>query len=275
MSTDQRWTPADEDLLRAALAALREEAAATPLPEAAFVRARGDRRRRRRALALTGSVAAAVVLVAAVGFGVLGPGHDDAHQPVPGGRSTAAVPTGSPTSGGPATDRPLMSVRSAMPLGAEWQADVTGTQPVPIVQAQPSHDQAGLGCLTPTGATLVDDQRIVGDRTRPDATLLGTQTRWSFADARTARTALTELAGQLRSQCHLPGLTVTSPAGAAGALTWRWDPPSGGTAYLGLATGGRDVGLVDASAGGRAAARSWGTFVELLRSRLERYGTAG
>ncbi|KGN36377.1 hypothetical protein [Knoellia subterranea] len=89
------WSPEDDALLRGALLSLRDDVMATPIPEPAFVRARGDRGRRRRMLAVTAGVAAAVAIVAAVGF--RGLAREDAAPPPLPATPTPTVATTTPS----------------------------------------------------------------------------------------------------------------------------------------------------------------------------------
>lgn len=276
--SEEPWGTVEDELVRSALASLRDDVAAVPLPEPAFVRARGDRRRRRRAIAVTTGVAAAAVAIAAIGFGLLDRGEDHAQPPpVPATRSTSPTSDATPS---PTTTRPsgiaaYLAIPSAMPIAQEWRALVGGGAQTPTVQTQPSHEMAGLGCLTPSGATLREDERVVGDPASPDATLLGTQNRWSFGTTAKARAAHTALAEQLRTQCHLPGLAETTSGDVVGTRLWDFDAPDG-RALLALVTAGRDVALVEVMP---AAGAVEGTaFVEfatsVVRGRLVRYGAA-
>ena len=280
MTSEDRWSTTEDERVRSALASLRDDVTAVPLPEPAFVRSRGDRRRRRRVLATAAGVAAAAVAVAAVGFGVIGRGDDNAQPPpVPASRSTAPATDASPsptaTGPGSAGFTAYLAIPSAMPIAQEWRTLVRGGTRTPVVEAQPSHEMAGLGCLTPAGATLREDQRVVGDPANPDATLLGTQNRWTFATPARARAARTTMAAQLRTQCRLPGLAETPSGDAAGTGLWSFDAPDG-AARIALVTAGRDVALVEVvpAAGpiGGSAFTEFATAV--VHGRLVRYGTA-
>lgn len=112
LATPETWTPQDDAFIRDALRSLRADVEATPLSEPEFVRARGDNNRRRRMLVMTAGVAAAVAIVAAIGFrGIVDKGA--APPPLPAGptptlasttptRTSAPTPTATPT---PSTSR--------------------------------------------------------------------------------------------------------------------------------------------------------------------------
>ncbi len=276
MTSEEQWSIAEDGRVRSALAALRDDVAAAPLPEPAFIRGRGDLRRRRRVLAAGAGVAAAAVVIAAIGFGITGRGNDDAQPaPVPATRSSAP-PTDaspSPTTTGTAGYAAFLGIVAPLPVAQEWRALRGGGPRTPVVQAQPSHEMAGLGCLTPTAAALREDERVVGDPANPDASLLGTQNRWSFATPARARAAHLAMAGQLRTQCHLPGLAETTSGDVVGTRLWAYDGPDG-THRIALVTAGRDVAVVEAvPADGPVSEAAFAAFATTIRERLLRYGS--
>lgn len=109
VDTTDTWTADDDAFLRGALLSLRADVDASPLTDPEGARSTGDGSRRRRMLGLTAGVAAAVAIVAALGF--RGLVDNDALPPPQPATPTPTLPTGTPTTT-PTAPRPTVSPTS-------------------------------------------------------------------------------------------------------------------------------------------------------------------
>ena len=130
MDEQQRWTPADDEVVRGALDDLRRDVRALPLADVRFVKARGVTRRRRAVVAGVAAVAAAV---AAVGLGFHTLGSNQAFDLRP------ATITPSPTMPSTRSPNPALPlpVRGPLPVSAEWAAALCITETVQITDLRP------------------------------------------------------------------------------------------------------------------------------------------
>ena len=137
-----RWSPADDALVRGALATLRRDVEALDLADVRFVKARGAARRR-RAVLLTGAAAAAAVLaVGYIGFGSLG-SHTGSLRPAVS-RTTTSTPTPSPSD---STDGAVpLPVPGELPVSDEWQRAFGITETVIIADFTESEGGAVMDC---------------------------------------------------------------------------------------------------------------------------------
>ena len=259
------WTPADDALVRSALASLRAETDTLPLADPRVIRARGEGRRRRTRLGWAAGAAAAVVVAATVGYAALG---RDGARPVPPAVTTATAPA--PTSTGP---EGLLATASPLPLGAEWQRAL-GLAAAPVVQPQPAYE--GNLCQTPEPGSRRETQRVVGRAAQPDATLLGVQTRYSFVSDAAARAGMTTLAQGIAS-CTAPvsPRERTTSSAAAHQRIWSYTK-DGATGWLALAQYGTSVAWLEVSADAPEAAAvdqaDMATLAGIAYQRLRLYG---
>jgi hypothetical protein len=259
------WTPADDALVRSALASLRAETDTLPLADPRVIRARGAGRRRRTRLGWAAGAAAAVVVAATVGYAALG---RDGARPVPPAVTTATAPA--PTSTGP---EGLLATASPLPLGAEWQRAL-GLAAAPVVQPQPAYE--GNLCQTPEPGSRRETQRVVGRAAQPDATLLGVQTRYSFVSDAAARAGMTTLAQGIAS-CTAPvsPRERTTSSAAAHQRIWSYTK-DGATGWLALAQYGTSVAWLEVSADAPEAAAvdqaDMATIAGIAYQRLRLYG---
>lgn len=191
LRTPDTWSPEDEAFLRGALLSLRADVDAEPLPQPAFVRARGDATRRRRVLGLTAGVAAAVVIVGALGFRGLaddraGPPPLPA-DPTPTLATNAPTTTSSPTPTATPTPTPTpTATRSATSTPSASPPAVVAPTPTPTGRAfecpvpARSADTSGVpdaaaatARLLMSGAVACDEDALVSRFTADD-------TRMSF-----------------------------------------------------------------------------------------------
>ena len=130
MDEQQRWTPADDEVVRGALDDLRRDVGALPLADVRFVRARGVTRRRRAVVAGVASVAAAVAAIGLAGFHALG--SNQAFDPRPATGTTPTLP--STRSPNPPV---FLPVPGPLPVSAEWAAALGITETVQITDLRP------------------------------------------------------------------------------------------------------------------------------------------
>ena len=259
------WTPADDALVRSALASLRAETDILPLADPRVIRARGEGRRRRALLGWAAGAAAAVVVAATVGYAALG---RDGARPVLPAMTTATAP--SPTSTGP---EGLLATASPLPLGAEWQ-QALGLAAAPVVQPQPAYE--GNLCQTPEPGSRRETQRVVGCAAQPDATLLGVQTRYTFVSDAAARAGVTTLAQGIAS-CAAPvsPRERTTSSAAAHPRIWSYTK-DGTTGWLALAQYGTSVAWLEVSADAPEAAAvdqaDMAALAGIAYQRLRLYG---
>ncbi|HEU5454568.1 MAG TPA: hypothetical protein VFU85_02660 [Nocardioides sp.] len=263
----ETWTPEDDALVRKALESLRADSDTVELPDPRLVRARGEGRRRRTLLSWTAGAAAAAIVAATVGYAAMG---RDGATPVPPATRTAPAPTPTTTE-----LNDLLKTRSVLPLGEEWQRTL-GLSAAPVVQAQPAYE--GNLCQTLEPGTRAETQRVVADPAQPDTTLLGVQTRFTFASEAMAKAGAKTLGDGIAS-CAAPvgprERTSSDAALAEGARLWSYTK-DGETGWLGVAQGGTSVAWLEVLAGtpaGQAAAEpDAARLVTRALERLRAYG---
>lgn len=281
MADLDHWAKEDDDLVRGALASLREDVHAEPLPEPAFVRARAGGSGRRTAAFWAAGVAAAAVAIAAVGFGALG--RDNANAPIPGGSvsvtTPAPTPSGSVSAAAQSPEDLLLQNRSAWPIGQEWKIFL-GLPKTPVVQPQPAGDfmpVCGPAAL-PAKAKLAADLVVVGDPAKPDQTLAGIQRHITFPNEAALRDGFNAMSSAI-SKCDVPGATssdVTMEQTSWNGIPqqWWWTVNDQQRGYMGLATAGSE--LIYLEVHGEAAMNvPYEGFAHLLtqaQRRLELYG---
>ncbi|MGA8980500.1 MAG: hypothetical protein WB473_15430 [Pedococcus sp.] len=267
MAEHEDWTADDDAQLRTALATLREDVDAVPLPEVRFVRARGVRRRRQRVLALTAAAAAAAVVVGAVGYGQLG--RDSTLPVTPATQSTAPVPTaattGTPTNG--PTD-PL-GEPGLLPLARDWET--TLDLPAGSATVTPVTKGGGVECGDTLGAPARQEAM-----TQANSPVSGGATYWRTGRSEAAANTLIQGVSTCQNG---PSFTVKSEYVGAYAV-FSYSTPDAGSGWFAVVPGGEGVALLqlvdpafnDVAAGGFTM-KEVSALAELTRQRLDRYGT--
>ncbi len=254
--TEDRWTSADDDTLRAALMSLRADVEAHPLPDVRFVKARGNARRNRRR---TVGAAAAAVAVAALGYGGWHQADTDASVLRPAGpAASVGAPTSSsspnPSQGTTPSPGPSDTPSHTKPTTSET-VYVAGPRPLldrDLFVAPSDWSSAALAQGAPTrsvttdwegGAALTDcDADTAQDGTpgagrfglvtvgpRGDGPVIGKQRVRLTEDAGTARAERDRLVQALRTcEGRVQGMTVTPDPQHDAAFRLDFDNPYGG-----------------------------------------------
>lgn len=173
LRTADTWSPEDDAFIRGALLSLRADVDAGPLPEPAFVRARGDATRRRRMLAITAGVAAAVVIVGALGF--RGLADEDAAPPPLPGTPTPTLATNAPTTTTSPTPTPSPTA-SATASPSRTAATATGTA---TSTSRPTSTSTPTG--GPTGGTSTPPEILTRGTPAISPSLFLTAGQWDAA----------------------------------------------------------------------------------------------
>lgn len=267
MAEFEDWTPADDDELRSALSVLTRETDRLPLPDVAFVKARGEQRRRRTALTWGGAAAAAAAAVAvAVTLGSLGP--DRAVQPVP---ATSGTPTLSQPAPSPSY-RGHLDVAGALPVALEWRESLGVSGPFAAAQVP----YAGLECGDPGPPAPAGAQGLTGSATP----VQGGQYLWTLDSADRAEKLAAAIASGITA-CAGPNagrITVTPLTGAyAYPRTWSFTADGASGGFYILARAGRDVSVltVNPESGRTLGVDATGVaaLAAVAQRRLERYGS--
>ncbi|MGN6635612.1 MAG: hypothetical protein ACTHJ6_09155 [Oryzihumus sp.] len=138
-----RWSAADDELVRGALATLRRDVEEIELADVRFVKARGAARRRRTVLTAAAAAAAAVLAVGYVGFSGLG-GHASSLRPAVSTSRTSTAPTTSATT--PDDAGVPLPVPGDLPVSAEWQRALGITETVVLADLKEAEGGAVLDC---------------------------------------------------------------------------------------------------------------------------------
>ena len=139
-----RWSAADDELVRGALATLRRDVEALELADVRFVKARGAARRRRTVLTAAAAAAAAVLAVGYLGFSGLG-GHPSSLRPAVSTTRSSTPSTTSATT--PADAGVPLPVPGDLPVSAEWQRALGLTESVVLADLKESEGGAVLDCV--------------------------------------------------------------------------------------------------------------------------------
>ncbi|WP_406832023.1 hypothetical protein ABEG17_04135 [Pedococcus sp. KACC 23699] len=257
------WTARDDEQLRGALATLRHDVDALPLPDVRFVRARGVRRRRQRALALTAAAAAAAVVVGAVGFSQLG--RDTTLPVTPATRSSSPAPTATPTA--TATDDPLAEP-GLLPLARDWER--TLDLPAGSATVTKVTKGGGVECGDTLGAPTRQDAM-----TQASSPVSGGATYWLTDVPQAAANTLIQGVGTCQNG---PSFTVKSEYVGAYAV-FSYSTPEAGSGWFAVVPGRQGVALLqvidpafnDVASGGFTV-KEVSALAELTRQRLDRYG---
>lgn len=275
------WTAADDERVRAALTLLREDV--TALPEPALVRARAEHSRsgfRRGWVAGVAAAAAAAAAVYALGAGPFDRGDDEALPGTPTPTATTAgstTPTTSPPAGTATTaglGGRFLDQPGLLPVGDDWRLGL-GLSATPVVQDQKGLEGSADVCTgVPWAGTVAEDQRVVGDATRPDATLVGVQRRWTYADPRTVEAHYAAVTAAL-DRCtptRLVRSSLDGPVSATAPRAWQFTV-GGRQGYLLVAAGTAGVAYLevpDGSVGDQATMR----LSELAWAAARRLGSS-
>lgn len=192
--THDHRSDANDDLVRGALLSLRGDVDRVPLPEPQFVRSRGDAQLRRRLLGMTAGVAAAVIVVGALGFRGLSR-EDAAPPPLPATptptevthsptatptRTASPTPTGSPTASSTQGPRPS---GTASPTSAPTRSGTPRPTSTPTPTRSPRPTSTPSPVLTRGTPKISADQFLTAAQWN-DATTLGTRLEsWRPAEA--------------------------------------------------------------------------------------------
>jgi hypothetical protein len=198
MAEHDDWTAADDAGLRAALASLRTDVEAVPLPDVRFVKARGMARRRRRFLAVGAAAAVAAIVAGTVGYDVLRPDGNVVHLPAARTSTTSAAP--SPTTTPSSLDQP-----GALPLLQEWVKTLGLEGDARMTTQDPkSGDYRSFECLT----IVPEGQKLRQEITLDAGGFQGGQAQFAVSTGQKPATVARGLTNAI-SQCQ-QGQTSTS-----------------------------------------------------------------
>ncbi|EAP97338.1 hypothetical protein JNB_17748 [Janibacter sp. HTCC2649] len=162
LDATERWTIEDDDFLRGVLLTLRVDVDASPLTDPEGARARGDFRRRRM-LGLTAGIAAAITIIATLGF--RGIAHEDASPPpLPATPPTLSLtPAPLPSGANKGIARPTPSPGEILScLAVEYGPPDTSGIPSKIADtARALHGQAGCESKGAVVARFERDATVV------------------------------------------------------------------------------------------------------------------
>lgn len=265
MAEHEDWTAGDDAQLRRAMATLRRDVEAVPLPDVRFVRARGVRRRRQRALALTAAAAAAVVVVGAVGFSQLG---RDASLPVTPATRSSTVPTTPPSTTTSATADPL-DKPGALPLVTDWTSSLDLTGSVLLTPVKPF---GPIECLQSEPGTKVQQEEVTR---APD--LQGGQVRFRIGSGQDAATAADGVASDIAGCSLAPGYKVTPASSGTGQRVYSYTAGDAGSGWWAVVAGKHDVVVLQVNQNDRPKSgftlAQVQELVSIAQKRLARYGT--
>lgn len=276
MAELESWSAADDTLVRGALATLRTDVDAVPLPDARFVRARGAQRRRRRTMTWAAASAAAAVAIGTVGMSLLGE-----HRPgplVPSTRTTGtAIRTPSPTTTAPptsSTSTSSLDQPGALPLPQEWVSAlrVTG-RPRLTVLRKSSPDWGNHECLVTIPVGQVERQQVTVDGLRFE----GGETRFAVPTSLDPRTVAEGVTSDIAACQAGPRFTVT-PQSEGWPRLFSYKAGEAGSGWFAVVPGPADLTLIQVV--DPAHSTSVFTQAQVLRladiaeGRLKRYGSA-
>lgn len=280
---DDDWSPEEDDLVRSALLSLREDVDNLPLTPPATIKARGTKRKRTVWLASTAGLAAAGLVVAAVGLsGILRPDRDATD---PASRSTTSLSSrpSATTSTGPSPSSGRVSLEELqallgesqvlLPTAREWQAALD----LPEAPTVHSGDVPALLCAMPVGAGVAVDAQAV--TAAGAAAAFATQAVFRYPDEAAARAAATAMAAEV-DDCRTPRETTLTPehtdAYSEHPVMWSFTDSAGDTGWLTVTHRGRDVAYAavrhPASSPGATTLDQFARVTYVIENRLERYG---
>ncbi len=261
------WTAGDDDLVRGALATLRHDVDALPLPDVRFVKARGVRRRRQRALALTAAAAAAAVVVGAVGFGQLG--RDTGLPVLPATQSTGPTVTTPPAPAPTATTGSPTEQPGALPVVTDWTQTLNLTGSVQLSRVKPF---GPIECLASEPGTMIQQEEV----TRPPD-LQGGQVRFRIAQGQDPETAAESIASDIAG-CRLqPAYTVTPGTSTGFPRLYSYTAGDAGSGWWAVVPGAHDVVVLQVNQNDRprtsVSEAQMSKLSDVASGRLARYGT--
>jgi hypothetical protein len=265
MADHDDWTPDDDARLRAALASLRADVEAAPMPDVRFVKARGMARRRQRLLTWTAAAAAAAVVVGTVGYSQFGREAAGPLVPATRGGTTSAAP--SPT----VSDS--LDLPGLLPVDSEWQKSLG--LPVGSVTVTPVTKGGGVECGDGLGKPTRQETT-----TQANSPVSGGATYWSL-DAKGDQKDKVIALEQGVAKCQAgPGFRVTSEL-VSDVSVYSYATPDAGSGWFAVASGRAGVvllQLVDPAFNevkdGGFTKDEMATLARIAATRLDRYATS-
>ncbi|MGO4341400.1 hypothetical protein [Pedococcus sp. 2YAF34] len=266
MAEHEDWTAGDDAQLRRAMATLRRDVEAVPLPDVRFVRARGRARRRHRFLGLTAAAAAAVVVAGTVGYAAWGP--SSTRTPLTPA-SSARTATTTPPSTTTTTPADTLDQPGALPLVGEWASSLGLTGSVLLT---PVKGFGPVECLQSEPGTKVQQEEV----TRAPE-MQGGQVRFRIGAGQDATTAADGVASDIAGCRLAPGYKVTPASSGTGQRVYSYTAGDAGSGWWAVVAGKHDVVVLQVNQNDRPKSGFTLTQVQELVStaqkRLARYGT--
>jgi hypothetical protein len=266
MAEHEDWTAADDAQLRRAMATLRRDVEATPLPDVRFVRARGRARRRHRFLALTAAAAAAVVVAGTAGYAAWGP--SSSRTPVTPASSARSATT-TPPSTTSTTTSDTLAQPGALPLVAEWASSLELTGSVLLTPVKPF---GPVECLQSEPGTKVQQEEVTRS---PD--VQGGQTRFRIGAGQDPGTAADGIAADIAGCSLAPGYKVTPATSGGSSRLFSYTAGDAGSGWWAVVVGKHDVVVLQVNQNDRPTSTFTRTQVaalaDITQQRLARYGS--
>ena len=258
-----RWSAADDDVVRGALATLRRDVESLELADVRFVKARGATRRRRTVLAAAAAAAAAVLVLGYVGFSGVGrtaslqPAGRTHHMTSPTSTTSADRATGTPSVRATEDAGIPLPVAGELPVSAEWQRALGLTETVIVSDFTESGGGAVPDCANVgEPGTRERAQEVTGE----SSGLQGDQRVYASASTAAADRAADQLVSQLLA-CSSGGAPVAPPKVSIVAdSAWPKVFSAVGlasTAWYVVAHAGSKVGLVSVIEPGEGGRHRW------------------
>ena len=266
MAEHEDWTGGDDARLRRAMATLRHDVEATPLPDVRFVRARGLARRRHRFLALTAAAAAAAVVAGTVGYAAWGPASTRTPlTPASSGRTGTTSPSSTTTTAAADT----LGEPGALPLVAEWASSLRLTGSVLLTPVKPF---GPVECLQSEPGTKVQQDEVTR---APD--LQGGQVRFRIGAGQDPTTAAEGVASDIAGCRLAPGYQVTPETSGGLPRLFSYTAGDAGSGWWAVVAGKHDVVVLQVNQNDRPKSAFTTAQVTALAAvaqrRLARYGT--
>ena len=264
MADIDEWTPADDAVVRRAMATLRRDVDTAPMPDVRFVKARWRALRRRRFLTVGAAAAAAVIVASGVGYAVWSPSADrvpTVPATKPTGSSSSASPSPSTTS---SLDQP-----GALPLLTEWSDALRLKGTVRLTPVKPF---GPIECVSSEPGTKVQQEEITRE---PE--FQGGQTRFSIAAGQDPQTAAEGLASDIAGCQNGPNYKVTPETAGGWPRLFSYTAGDAGSGWWAVVPGARDVVVLQLNQNDRATSQFTHAQVtklaDVAEKRLARYGT--